>query len=73
MIIHLVHNGLLNLVMYYADRLNFLGQGFDNQTHLPPTWLAIAGSIAAIGAAMIWFATRPLNEASESASPPVDA
>jgi ABC-2 type transport system permease protein/sodium transport system permease protein len=63
MIVHLVHNGLLNLVMYYADRLNFLGQGFDDQTHLPPTWLAIAGTTAAIGALIVWFATRASVEA----------
>lgn len=58
MVIHFVHNGLLNLVMYYADKLTFLGEGFDNQAHLPPVWLATAGTIVAAGVAMTWWATR---------------
>ena len=58
MIIHFVHNGLLNLVLYYAEKLNFLGEGFDNQAHLPPHWLAIAGMMVAMGAALVWLSTR---------------
>jgi ABC-2 type transport system permease protein/sodium transport system permease protein len=58
MVIHFVHNGLLNLVLYYADELTFLGEGFDNQAHLPPHWLGIAGAIVAAGAALVWVSTR---------------
>jgi ABC-2 type transport system permease protein/sodium transport system permease protein len=58
MVVHFVHNGLLNLVMYYADRLTFLGKGFDNQAHLPPLWLATAGAIVTVGVVTTWIATR---------------
>lgn len=58
MVIHFVHNGLLNLVLYYAEKLAFLGEGFDNQTHLPPHWLAITGAIVAVGFFLTWLGTR---------------
>lgn len=58
MIIHFVHNGLLNLVMYYADELSFLGEGFDDQTHLPLHWLVSAGLIVTVGFVLAWAGTR---------------
>lgn len=55
---HFVHNGLLELVGHYHERLQFLGADFDNQTHLPPTWIAIATTIAVVGLALVWVGTR---------------
>ena len=60
-IIHFVHNGLLNMVLYYQDRLSFLGQGFDNQAHLPLHWLAIAGLLVAVGGLLVWAGTKPVS------------
>lgn len=53
-LIHFVHNGLLNMVLYYQDQLSFLGEGFDDQTHLPPMWLGIASLLVAFGALLVW-------------------
>ncbi|TWU47873.1 ABC transporter permease subunit/CPBP intramembrane protease [Rubripirellula reticaptiva] len=58
MVMHFVHNGLLELVGHYHEKLNFLGADFDNQTHLPPMWIAIATAIAVIGILMVWAGTR---------------
>ncbi len=60
-VIHFVHNGLLNLVLYYQERLTFLGAGFDNQAHLPAHWIAIAAALVLIGGGSIWLCTRPEN------------
>lgn len=56
--IHFVHNGLLNLALYYTDQLKFLGEGFDNQMHLPPRWLLAASLIVTVGALLVWGSTR---------------
>ncbi len=57
-VVHFVHNGLLMLVLYYQERLDFISAGFDEQTHLPPTWLGIAGLSLAVGATMVWLGSR---------------
>lgn len=61
MVIHFVHNGLLNLVLYYESKLSFLGEGFDDQTHLPTHWIAAAFLLVLIGCGLIWFGTRAGN------------
>lgn len=66
-VIHFVHNGLLNTVLYYQDQLGFLGAGFDDQTHLPPHWLAIAAVLVLVGAGLVWVSSR--NRAETSAMP----
>ncbi|QDT05830.1 ABC-2 family transporter protein [Rubripirellula lacrimiformis] len=58
MAMHFVHNGLLELVGHYHESLEFLGADFDNQTHLPPTWIAVATSIAIAGLIIVWLGTR---------------
>jgi len=58
MVIHFVHNGLLNVVLYYQHRLAFLGDGFDDQSHLPPMWLAIASALVVTGGTLIWWSSR---------------
>ncbi|TWU60118.1 ABC-2 family transporter protein [Rubripirellula tenax] len=58
MVMHFVHNGLLELVGHYHEKLEFLGADFDNQTHLPVTWIVIATGIAVVGATIVWAGTR---------------
>ncbi len=62
MVIHFVHNGLLNTVLYYQDQLGFLGAGFDDQTHLPPLWLAISASLVMVGGGLVWASSRQQTE-----------
>jgi sodium transport system permease protein len=57
-VIHFIHNGLLNMVLYYQDRLEFLGAGFDNQAHLPPLWLGIAAALVLVGATLVVLGKR---------------
>lgn len=57
-VIHFVHNGLLNLVIYYQDQLSFLGADFESEGHLPPLWIAGASVIVLVGSALIYQVTR---------------
>lgn len=52
-IVHFVHNGMLMMVLYYQERLDFLASGFDNQTHLPPSWMIAAGLLLCVGATLV--------------------
>lgn len=62
MLIHFVHNALLNVVIYYADHLTFLGDGFDDQSHLPLAWLLSAGICVLVGCVFVHRSTRlPVN------------
>jgi sodium transport system permease protein len=68
-VIHFVHNGLLNMVLYYQERLSFLGGGLDDQAHLPAHWIGIALLLVLVGGGIVRFATRKRN-LDESLSPP---
>ncbi|MFK8111609.1 MAG: ABC transporter permease subunit/CPBP intramembrane protease [Rubripirellula sp.] len=57
-VIHFVHNGLLNLVIYYHDQLEFLGTDFDNQAHLPALWIGGAAAIVVVGTGLVWLGSR---------------
>ncbi|MEE2935249.1 MAG: ABC transporter permease subunit/CPBP intramembrane protease [Planctomycetota bacterium] len=59
MLVHFIHNGLLNMVLYYQEKLDFLGAGFDNQAHLPPLWLGLATVLVLAGAGMMAFSKPP--------------
>ncbi|TWT76563.1 ABC-2 family transporter protein [Planctomycetes bacterium CA13] len=58
MVMHFVHNALLNLVGRYHDSISFFGSELDDQAHLPAAWLAGTMGIALVGVAMVWFSTR---------------
>ena len=58
MVIHFVHNALLNLVLYYQEQLDFLGEGFDDQTHLPPLWILLATCSVFLGGFLIHFSSK---------------
>lgn len=57
-LMHFTHNALLNLATKYQDKLDFLGAGFENQMHLPTSWMAVLATLCVAGFAMIWIATR---------------
>ncbi len=58
MLIHFVHNALLNTVLYYADQLAFLGKGFDDQTHLPIQWIVLGAISVTTGAILVHLASK---------------
>ncbi|MFG0291379.1 MAG: ABC transporter permease subunit/CPBP intramembrane protease [Rhodopirellula sp. JB044] len=60
MLLHFLHNGLLELVARYHEKLSFLGAEIEESRHLPATWLAVTGACVVIGIAIIWW-TRPLR------------
>lgn len=57
-LMHFTHNALLNLAAKYEDRISFIGDGFDNQLHLPAIWLISLTTLTLVGAALIWAGTR---------------
>ncbi|TWT75404.1 ABC transporter permease subunit/CPBP intramembrane protease [Allorhodopirellula solitaria] len=58
MLMHFLHNGMLELVARYHDQLAFLGSETEGNRHLPPLWIAIAGGCLLIGIAIIHFCPR---------------
>jgi len=61
MVLHTVHNGFLNVVGRFKDKLDFLGVVEDELGHLPATWLAVTVAIALVGGAIVWAATKGLS------------
>lgn len=61
MLLHVCHNGLVAVVMYYEHQLAARGWGVaaDENQHLPGTWLAGATFIAVIGFSLIAWASGP--------------
>lgn len=49
MALHATHNGFLALVMYYLPELKARGWGIEEQSHLPPLWLAAAAVGLVVG------------------------
>ncbi|MCG8648405.1 MAG: CPBP family intramembrane metalloprotease, partial [Pirellulales bacterium] len=58
MVLHFVHNGLLNLVIYYHDQVDFFPSELDDQAHLPLSWILGATVIAVAGCVGVWASTR---------------
>ncbi|GAA4458551.1 ABC transporter permease subunit/CPBP intramembrane protease [Novipirellula rosea] len=58
MLMHLVHNGLLEIVARYHEHFQFFGSELDDQAHLPLVWLVVASAIALAGAGIVWASTR---------------
>jgi ABC-2 type transport system permease protein/sodium transport system permease protein len=59
MLLHAVHNGFLNTLGRYRDKLAFLGTVDQEWAHLPPTWLVATTAVAILGVALVAYATRP--------------
>ncbi|PAY17868.1 CPBP family intramembrane metalloprotease domain-containing protein [Rhodopirellula sp. SM50] len=57
-LMHFTHNALLNLATKYQDKIAFLGEGFENQMHLPASWLIVLSTTTLTGLAVVWFSTR---------------
>ncbi len=70
MLLHAVHNGFLNTLARYRDKLAFLGTVDDDLAHLPLPWLLATTAVALVGIAIVHGATRarpaePLGSGSE--------
>lgn len=61
-LMHFTHNTLLNLAVKYEDHIDFLGDGFDDQLHLPLSWLAVLATITLTGFATVWIGSRPTEQ-----------
>ena len=58
-LLHFTHNALLNLAAKYKNDLTFLGAGFEDQYHLPLSWLAVLSTTAFIGFGLVWLSSNP--------------
>lgn len=58
MLLHAVHNGFLNTLGRYRDKLAFLGTVEDDLAHLPLPWLLATTAVALVGIAIVYGATR---------------
>ncbi|MGB7345773.1 MAG: ABC transporter permease subunit/CPBP intramembrane protease [Pirellulaceae bacterium] len=59
MILHFVHNALLESVAHYHKELTFLGEQVEKQESHLPTWILLPCLVLAlIGFAVVWSATR---------------
>lgn len=58
MLMHFLHNALLEMVARYHEKFQFLSQGYDDQSHLPVAWLVTASFLLACGALIVYFASR---------------
>ena len=68
MVMHFVHNGLLEMVGYYHEEFDFFGSELDDQAHLPGAWLAVTVALLIVGAIIVWIGSRKLVD--ESATKP---
>lgn len=57
-LMHFTHNCLLNLAAKYQDRLDFLGDGYDDKLHLPASWLIVLTTTTLVGIGIVWLASR---------------
>lgn len=62
MLMHFLHNGLLELVARYHEQLAFLGGEADGSRHLPALWLAIAGGCLLTGILIVQFSPSRKDE-----------
>lgn len=61
MLMHFLHNGLLELVARYHEQLDFLGADLETSRHLPWTWLGTAGGFLATGIAVVMVSRKQTN------------
>jgi ABC-2 type transport system permease protein/sodium transport system permease protein len=61
MLMHFLHNGLLELVARYHEHLSSWGAEWEGSRHLPPLWLAVSGACVIVGVGIVVW-TRPRVE-----------
>jgi ABC-2 type transport system permease protein/sodium transport system permease protein len=67
MLLHVVHNGLLLLIMIYRDGLQKLGWGLAEQEHMPRMWLLVSAVCMLLAALLlIWGTRRRSSNSSEN-------
>jgi ABC-2 type transport system permease protein/sodium transport system permease protein len=60
-VLHTVHNGLLMSIAYWREELIATGWGAQEQTHVPPQWLALSLLGILLGTALVLVGTRSSN------------
>jgi ABC-2 type transport system permease protein/sodium transport system permease protein len=73
MILHAINNGLMLSLAYWGDGLKSLGLDIRDQQHLPPSWLAAAVVLTAIGLALSYIGRRPVVSSATIAGTPMPA
>lgn len=63
MLMHFLHNGLLELVARYHEQLEFLGAEMGDSRHLPLSWIAVAGAFLVVGVSIVHWTRRGEAEA----------
>jgi len=58
MLLHVCHNSLLALLIYYEPALSARGFGVAQESHLPAGWYAVGTLCIAIGLGTLWVSTR---------------
>lgn len=59
MVLHAVHNGFLLCLVHWQKQLAPYNLQVEDTTHLPATWLLVAGTGILVAAVLMVFATRP--------------
>ncbi|MCC7474719.1 MAG: CPBP family intramembrane metalloprotease [Pirellulales bacterium] len=59
MVMHALHNGLLLTIGYHREALASRGWNYNEQAHLPITWLACSVLAIVLALAILWNRTRP--------------
>jgi ABC-2 type transport system permease protein/sodium transport system permease protein len=57
-VLHVLHNGLLLLLVQYRDAIIARGWNLADRTHLPAAWFLVAGALVAGGMLLVLVATR---------------
>jgi ABC-2 type transport system permease protein/sodium transport system permease protein len=61
MLLHAVHNGFVLCLVHWRDQLVRFNLGVEEATHLPATWLFVAGAGILVAAVLMMFSTRPAH------------
>jgi ABC-2 type transport system permease protein/sodium transport system permease protein len=73
MILHAINNSLMLSLAYWGEGLKALGLDVRDQQHLPPSWLAAAVVLTAMGLALSYFGRRPLASSDPISGEPLPA
>jgi ABC-2 type transport system permease protein/sodium transport system permease protein len=66
MLLHIGHNGLLALLLYFEPQLAASGIGVTESSHLPGPWLAIGAMALVAGGALVYVASRGVDAEREA-------
>jgi ABC-2 type transport system permease protein/sodium transport system permease protein len=73
-LLHFVHNGMLELAARYHEQLDFLGLSeASGSKHLPPAWIAVSAILVLTGIAIVTWSTQRKSTASQPQLRPSDS